>query len=257
MSNEYKKPTGTAHGIYKDMLRQEHLLIAGCKGSGKSTVMNGMLYAALEQAPTDESDGARFILIDPKGIDFLIYADIPHTLAYASEEEEIVAALEQAVSIMEARYKEVAARSRTEHKRYSKYWGGHVYVIVDEYADLITTIKRETQPLIQRLAQKGRAANVHVILATQCPKADVIDTKIKCNFDSRVGLRTSSRQDSRNILDRTNEDGGDACAALPKYGYGIYSTADGVRKATLPMYQDAELEARVAWWVNQREQERA
>ena len=96
-----------------------------------------------------------------------------------------------------------------------------------------------------------------MILATQCPKADVIDTKIKCNFDSRVGLRTSSRQDSRNNLDRTNEDGGDACAALPKYGYGIYSTADGVRKVTLPMYKDAELEARVAWWVNQREQERA
>ena len=248
----YQTPAGTRHDIYRDMIQQEHLLIAGCKGSGKSTVMNALIYAATFQPPTEDGDGAQFILIDPKGIDFLIYADLPHTLVYACEEEEIVAALEQAVNIMERRYKDVAARSRTEHRRYTQYWGGHIYVIIDEYADLITTNKKETQPLIQRLAQKGRAANIHVILATQCPKADVIDTKIKCNFDSRVGLRTGSRQDSRNILDRTNDDGGDACASLPKYGYGIYSTADGVKKVALPMYADSVLEERVAWWINQQ-----
>ena len=127
-----------------------------------------------------------------------------------------------------------------------KYPGGHLYVIIDELADLMTTNKKEVQPLLQRLCQIGRAANVHVVAATQCPLASVIPTAIKVNFDSRVGLRTRSAQDSRNIL------GEKGCEKLPRYGYGYYMTADGCELTEIPMYSDDVINAMVEYWTEPR-----
>ena len=98
------------------------------------------------------------------------------------------------MEITESRYKAM------QRQRVKKYAGGALYVIIDELADLMTTARRQVQPLIQRLAQIGRAANIHIIAATQCPLATIIPTPIKVNFDSRVALRTRSAQDSRNIF---------------------------------------------------------
>lgn len=126
-----------------------------------------------------------------------------------------------------------------------KYQGGDVYIIIDEFADLVTTQGRTVKPIIQRLAQIGRAARVHIILATQTPIAKVLPTEIKCNFDSRVGLRTRSAQDSRNIL------GFSGLESLPRYGQGIYMTPDGEQLYNVPMIPEEELNRLITWWTAQ------
>ena len=105
------------------------------------------------------------------------------------------------------------------------------------------TDKRIVQPLIQRLGQLGRAAHVHLIACTQCPLASVIPTAIKCNLDSRLGLRTRSAQDSRNIL------GIAGCETLPRYGQGYYMTPEGVDRTALPMVSDDLIAPLIRWWT--------
>lgn len=231
----WKTPVGEAYSIYKDMLQQPHLLIAGATGSGKSVVINALIYTALYSSPA----GAQFVLIDPKRVELVDYKRLPHTLRYASEPGEVVQALQYAVSITESRYKNMQRRG------IKKYDGSNVYVVIDELADLMTTNKRRVQPLLQRLAQIGRAANIHIIAATQCPLAKVIPTEIKVNFDARVALRTRSAQDSRNILGITGAE------RLPRFGQGYYMTPEGTQRYYIPMYSGEELNSRVQWWRKQ------
>ncbi len=228
-----KQPvTCTRYKLYDSMLKQPHLLIAGATGSGKSVIINGLIYTAIIQSPATN----QFILIDPKRVELVQYRYLPHTIDYSSEPFEMVASLTYAMMITENRYKEMQKRG------IKKYTGSHIYVIIDELADLMTTNKKEVQPLIQRLAQVGRAANVHIIAATQCPLATVIPTPIKVNFDARVGLRTRSKQDSRNILDMTG------CELLPRYGQGYYMTPESTLKYHIPMYSDEEITELCNYW---------
>lgn len=236
MKRVWGTPTGEYFSLYKDMLKQPHLLIAGATGSGKSVVINGLIYTALYDSPTT----VQFILIDPKRVELVDYKPLPHTLQYASEPGDMVQALEKAMEITESRYKAMQA----QHMK--KYQGGAVYVVIDELADLMTTDRRHVQPLIQRLAQIGRAANVHIIAATQCPLASVIPTPIKVNFDSRVALRTRSAQDSRNIL------GVKGCELLPRYGQGYYMTPDGLTLYNIPMQAPEDIAALVDYWKRQK-----
>lgn len=236
MKREWTTPQGQYYSLYADMLKQPHLLIAGATGSGKSVIINGILYTALYNSPA----AVELILIDPKRVELIDYAQLPHTLKYASEPGDMVQALELAMTITERRYKAMQAR----HMK--KYDGGAVYVIIDELADLMTTNRRQVQPLLQRLAQIGRAANVHIIAATQCPLSAVIPTPIKVNFDSRVGLRTRSKQDSRNIL------GVGGCELLPRYGQGYYMTPDGLTLYNIPMQTPEDLQALLTYWKHAR-----
>lgn len=229
-------PQGTAYNLYKDMLQQPHLLIAGATGSGKSVVINGIMYTALYKSPAQ----VEFILIDPKRVELIDYKSLPHVIQYASEPGDMVQALENAMEITESRYKAMQAQ------HIKKYSGGAVYVVIDELADLMTTARRQVQPLLQRLAQIGRAANVHIIAATQCPLSSVIPTPIKVNFDSRVALRTRCAQDSRNIL------GVKGCELLPRYGQGYYMTPAGLTLYNIPMYSQDETEKMLAYWKAQR-----
>lgn len=229
-------PQGTAYNLYKDMLQQPHLLIAGATGSGKSVVINGIMYMALYKSPAQ----VEFILIDPKRVELIDYKSLPHVIQYASEPGDMVQALENAMEITESRYKAMQAQ------HIKKYSGGAVYVVIDELADLMTTARRQVQPLLQRLAQIGRAANVHIIAATQCPLSSVIPTPIKVNFDSRVALRTRCAQDSRNIL------GVKGCELLPRYGQGYYMTPAGLTLYNIPMYSQDETEKMLAYWKAQR-----
>ena len=159
-----------------------------------------------------------------------MYKDTPHCIKYASEPDTMLAALKYAMDVTERRYQKMqAARQR-------KYTGGDVYVIVDEFADLMTTQAHEVVPLVQRLAQIGRAAKVHLVIATQTPIAKVLPTEIKCNFDARVALRTRSAQDSRNILGEVG------CEQLPRYGQCYYMTPEGTQRWQVPYVGDAELE---------------
>lgn len=230
---KYTTPAGQRFTLYADMLKQPHLLVAGATGSGKSVVVNGIIYTALYETP----DAIQLILIDPKRVELVEYKNLPHTITYASEPGEMVKALYQAMQITESRYKAM----QKAHTR--KYMGGAVYVIIDELADLMTTNRKEVQPLLQRLCQIGRAAGVHVIACTQCPLSAVIPTPIKVNFDSRVALRTRSKQDSRNILGVTG------CELLPRYGQGYYMTPDGLTLYNIPMYNDDAIKERVKHWT--------
>lgn len=236
MKRVWTTPTGEYFSLYKDMLKQPHLLIAGATGSGKSVVINDLIYTALYDSPA----AVQFILIDPKRVELVDYKPLPHTLQYASEPGDMVQALEKAMEITETRYKAMQA----QHVK--KYGGGAVYVVIDELADLMTTDRRHVQPLLQRLCQIGRAANVHVIAATQCPLATVIPTPIKVNFDSRVALRTRSAQDSRNIL------GVKGCELLPRYGQGYYMTPDGLTLYNVPMQAPDDIAALVTYWKRQK-----
>lgn len=236
MHKEWRTPPGQVYSLYRDMLKQPHLLIAGATGSGKSVVINGLVYTAMYDSPA----AVQFILIDPKRVELVDYKPLPHTLMYASEPGEMVEALEKAMEITESRYKAM------QRQRVKKYPGGALYVIIDELADLMTTARRQVQPLIQRLAQIGRAANVHIIAATQCPLATVIPTPIKVNFDSRVALRTRSAQDSRNILGLTG------CELLPRYGQGYYMTPDGLKLYNIPMQPQEDINALAKYWQRSR-----
>lgn len=236
MKRVWTTPTGKYYTLYKDMLQQPHLLIAGATGSGKSVVINGLIYTALHDSPA----AVQFILIDPKRVELVDFKPLPHTIKYASEPGEMVQALEMAMEITESRYKAMQAR----HKK--KFTGGAVYVVIDELADLMTTNKKQVQPLLQRLCQIGRAANVHVIAATQCPLSCVIPTPIKVNFDSRLALRTRSAQDSRNIL------GVKGCELLPRYGQGYYMTPDGLTLYNIPMTDQDEMQRLLTYWKHTR-----
>lgn len=236
----YNTPSGRYSNLYEDMAKQIHLLVAGEAGSGKSVVINGILTCLLYRFPTDTPNGAQFILIDPKRVELVAYRNVPHTIRYASEPDSMIAAIKHAMSITENRYRVM------QRNRQKKYVGSDIYVVIDEFADLMTTQRKTVMPLIQRLAQIGRAARVHIILATQTPISKVLPTEIKCNFDSRVGLRTRSAQDSRNII------GMSGLETLPRYGKGYYMTPERECFCIVPMVEDSEIDRLVSFWEAQR-----
>jgi S-DNA-T family DNA segregation ATPase FtsK/SpoIIIE len=237
MKRTWITPGGSAPRLCLDILAQPHILIAGSTGSGKSVLINSLIYTALYQAPTQ----TQFILIDPKRVELYSYKDLPHTKIYASEPSEILGALEEAINIMEARY---TTMQRLKQKETTE---PHIYVIIDELADLFTTQKRETTPLIARLAQLGRAAHIHLIAATQRPTKDIINGQIKVNMDSRTALRCPTAQDSRNIINIKGAE------TLPRFGYGYYLTPETMQpiKVEIPYTAADQITERVQYWITQ------
>lgn len=236
----YTTPSGKFCNLYADAIEQPHLLVAGATGSGKSVIINGLVHTMLYRLPFDQQGGAQMILIDPKRVELSAYRSMPHTIRYASEPADMVAALGYAMDLTEQRFQ------RMQKSGDKKYNGSDVYVIIDEFADLILTQRKVVAPLIQRLAQIGRAARVHIILATQTPISKVLPTEIKCNFDARFGLRTRSAQDSRNIIGKTGLE------LLPKYGKGYYMKPGAEHYYSIPMIDDAEMSRVLAWWNEQK-----
>ena len=232
MQRYYTTPTGEYYNLYADMLNQTHLLIAGTTGSGKSVIINGIIHTALYRSPSTY----QFILIDPKRVELIDYASIPHTLLYATEPAQMCQALQRAIAIIDRRYKAMQ-RQHTKLCTESK-----VIVIIDEMADLITTQGKQVKPLLQRIAQIGRASNVMLIGATQRPTNDIIGNNITVNIDARIGLRTHSAQESRNII------GTQGCEALPRYGFGYYITPEHSSLCTVPMIPDAERQRIIDHW---------
>lgn len=236
----YTTPAGKMCNLYLDALEQPHLLVAGATGSGKSVVINGLVHDILFRLPFDQQGGAQMILIDPKRVELSAYRAMPHTVRYASEPVDMVSALAYAMDLTEQRYKKM---QKSGEKKYS---GSDVYVIIDEFADLILTQRKVVAPLIQRLAQIGRAARVHIVLATQTPICKVLPTEIKCNFDARFGLRTRSASDSRNIIGKSGLE------LLPKYGKGYYMKPGAEHYYNIPMVDKAEMDRVLAWWEQQK-----
>lgn len=238
MKKWYTTPAGYYPRLCENILNQPHVLIAGATGSGKSVLINSLIYTLMYRGPGQ----AELVLIDPKRVELVQYANLPHTIAYSSETPDIIKTIAGTVDLMERRYTEM------QRKRIKLYAGPDVYVIIDEYADLITTSKKYTVPNICRIAQLGRAARIHLIVATQRPTRDIITGQIKVNIDARVALRCPTRQDSRNII---NVPGAET---LPRYGHGYYLTPDTMVPVLvdIPMTQEEEINRLIDHWTRQK-----
>src|SRR3989449_2110812 len=211
----------TGNVVVADLGRMPHLLVAGATGTGKSVSMNAMIMSILyKSSPRD----VRFIMIDPKMLELSTYENIPHLLVpVVTDPKKAAAALNNIINEMDERYRllhdkgvrnvdsynhllreTAAAKEATEEPEPGALRHRHlarIIIIIDELADLMMTVGREIEESITRLAQKARAAGVHLILATQRPSVDVITGLIKANFPARISFQVTSRIDSRTILD--------------------------------------------------------
>lgn len=193
--------------VYFDVGKMPHLLIAGTTGSGKSVCINTIILSILYKARPDE---VKLILIDPKQVEFTVYENIPHLYCpIVSEPKKAAGALASAVAEMERRFeliKSVGVRNIEAYNEVTaddpeKEYMPKMVIIIDELADLMMTARDEVETSICRLAQKARAAGIHVILGTQRPSVDVITGLIKANIPSRIACTVTSQVDSRTIID--------------------------------------------------------
>ena len=216
--------------VVADLAKMPHLLVAGTTGSGKSVGVNAMILSMLYKATPEE---VRFIMIDPKMLELSVYEGIPHLLTeVVTDMKDAANALRWSVNEMERRYKlmsalgvrnlagyneKIAEAARMGRPIPDPYWKPgdsmdathpvleklpYIVVMVDEFADLMMTVGKKVEELIARLAQKARAAGIHLVLATQRPSVDVITGLIKANIPTRIAFTVSSKIDSRTILDQ-------------------------------------------------------
>lgn len=216
--------------VVADLAKMPHLLVAGTTGSGKSVGVNAMILSMLYKAQPED---VRFIMIDPKMLELSVYEGIPHLLTeVVTDMKDAANALRWCVNEMERRYKLMSALGVRNLAGYNEkiaeadrmmrpipdpYWKPgdsmdaqhpvlkkepYIVVLVDEFADLMMTVGKKVEELIARLAQKARAAGIHLVLATQRPSVDVITGLIKANIPTRIAFTVSSKIDSRTILDQ-------------------------------------------------------
>jgi len=189
--------------IFADLAKMPHLLVAGATGSGKSVCINTIITSVLFKAKPDE---VKFILIDPKMVELSNYNGIPHLMVpVVTDAKKAASVLNWAVQEMEKRYAKFASHGVRDMERYNRSVEMDkmpaVVIIIDELADLMMVAPSDVENAICRLAQKARAAGIHLILATQRPSVDVITGIIKANIPSRISFSVSSQIDSRTILD--------------------------------------------------------
>lgn len=189
-----------------DIAKMPHLLVAGTTGSGKSVCLNSMIVSILYNATPDE---VKLVMIDPKKVEFTVYRSIPHLLVpVVSDPRKAAGALSWAVAEMDKRYQSFAENGVRNLQGYNDYAVSEglpkmpqIVIIIDELADLMMAASNEVEDLICRLAQKARAAGMHLIVATQRPSVDVITGLIKANIPSRIAFAVKSQVDSRTIID--------------------------------------------------------
>lgn len=192
--------------VVVDLAKMPHLMIAGTTGSGKSVCTNGIIMSMLFNASPEE---VKMILIDPKMVEFSKYNGIPHLLLpVVTEPKKAAAALSWAVDQMEKRYKLLAMYGVRDLKSYNQYAEKNglskmpaIVIIIDELADLMMVARDSVEQAINRIAQKARAAGMHLVVATQRPSVDIITGLIKSNIPVRIALKVSSQVDSRTIID--------------------------------------------------------
>jgi DNA segregation ATPase FtsK/SpoIIIE, S-DNA-T family len=235
--------------VVADLTRMPHLLVAGATGSGKSVCINSLITSLLITRTPDE---VQLILIDPKQVELSQYRGLPHLrLPVVTDMEKVVAALRWTVLEMERRYglfAEVGARNIVAYNdRFPEERLVYLVVVVDELADMMMTAAEDVERLICRLAQLGRAAGVHLVVATQRPSVDVLTGLIKANLPTRIAFAVSSQIDSRVILDRMGAE------KLLGRGDALYQAGDEMnpRRVQGALVSDDEIEAVCSFWREQ------
>lgn len=240
-TKRYLTPGGQVYRLFNEMAAQHNLLVAGEVGSGKSCVMNSIVYNLLHNGPGEN----KFVFIDPKWTEFRDYENLPHTLKYACEDSEITAVLQYVIGIMNSR------KADMQRRRLRTYDGTAIYVFIDELAQIMLTMKKTTRPALQQILQTGRALGIRVIAGTQCPLASVIPTELRVNFTGIVGLRTATAQHSRNII------GVPGCELLPDPQYagkaqGFFQHGGNTQLWNIPRYTDEQHAAILRWWTSRQ-----
>lgn len=242
MAKTYRTPAGEVYTPFLTMAEQPHLLIAGATGSGKSVTVNGIITSLLMVHSPYQ---AQFILIDPKRVELSQFANMPHTIKYAAMLPDIIQALTMATIETERRFSVMQSRGERE------FSGSHLYIVIDELADLMLTAKKTVAPLLQKLVMLGRAARIHVIACTQTVLSQVITTEFKCNIPTVLGLRTATKQQSRYLVDCYG------CEALPdpkKTGIckGYIREGADIYPVTIYRYSESVINRVLSWWTSKQ-----
>lgn len=189
--------------IYTITEGDHHTLIAGCTGSGKSVLLNGIVLNILT------IPGSELYLIDPKGVELEAYRRSSHAICYADNAEDTFILLQKAVAEMRSRFKEMKSQGLRKSPR------NRQYIIIDELAQFSPKVDKsykEANELLSQISTLGRAANIFIIACTQRPTQDVITPLVKINFDCKIALRTATKRESINIIDRPDAN------FLPEHG---------------------------------------
>ncbi len=242
----------SGNSVVGDLTRMPHLLIAGATGSGKSVCINALIAGMLFQATPEE---LKYILIDPKRVEFSMFQDMPHLLVpVVTESDHATSALRWAVAEMETRYKLFAShtvRNIGDFNSRAPEMGlnplPYIVIVIDELADLMMVAAGEIEELICRIAQLARAVGIHLLVATQRPSADIITGLIKANIPSRIAFAVSSSIDSRVILDETGAE------KLLGRGDMLYLPVEAGRATRLQgvFVSDREMKAIIDFWKAQ------
>lgn len=231
-------PARTAWEYGLETLDGQHVLIAGATGSGKSVLLNKLLYVI---AGVNTPATAGLILIDPKRVELIQWRALPHVRAYADNPAAAVAALDRAAEIMETRYTEM------QRAGVRKYSGPVLYVVIDELADLLLSDHGKViEKRLQHLGQLGRAARVVLIVCTQQPSRQCLRAPIVLNITRRVALRCVSAIESRQIL------GVPGAEDLPRYGTGLCMSPGGLEAFRFDPVPDEKILDRVRYWTGGR-----
>lgn len=238
------RPSGYDYeAIYMYLLDTPHLLIGGTTGSGKSVAINGIIAGCLNYSDPTEH---KFVFIDPKQVELDIYSNLPlWNQGYADTIPEAVTLLEEVSAELDRRMR------ITKSKGQKMYDGCHLHIVIDEYADLVHNAEYpKLRPVVERyickIARMGRAARIHLIIATQRATREVLTGELKTNIDYRLCLRMSNAQESRNVLEVRGAE------ELPRYGFGLLKKPEGIVKVKIPMVSDEYIRASVRWWTDWR-----
>ena len=224
--------------LYDEILSAPSVLIAGTPGSGKSVLLNGLIYNALAKY----TPNAKMFFIDPKRVELARYSALPHCAGIAKDPRAACDLLEQVADIMETRYKEMERAGQV------KSTAPPVFVFIDELADImLSDYQKPFTKLLQHILQLGRAARITVIYCTQIPARRILPPQLHAVTVEKIALRCVSAIESRQVINKPGAE------TLPRYGQAIWLNADGYKTITdIPIIDEKKITARIEYWKRQR-----
>lgn len=229
-------PSGSADPLYQDLLDHMHFMIGGLPETGKSTIMDGVIYTALLRSPDD----VKFIFIDPGYVAFMRFESLPHTIAVGHSYSDIISSLKLAENIIVERYKKMRTNGEREWEN-----DGELHVVIDKIDEIMCSIRKEAEPLFNKISSWGRAAHVHLFATTVSADAKTIPCTVQCNV-SGVATKCRDAIHSRQVI---CERGGER---LSKCGKCLYRGRAGkITVFDVNKVPDEELDERISFWKEQ------